>query len=70
MSSANLEQEIKKGQDDFIRHLRKIEQEELQIALDESKNKDIYNLCTCFFCTGSALILSYWYAHYNYDFTI
>lgn len=69
-SSTQLDNEINKYQDDFISHLRQIERQELEIALNEAEKseKRLYNICTCIFCIGSTAILFGWYAHYNLDF--
>ena len=67
MNSQTLDQEIKKGQDEFIQDLRKLEQHELDLAIQEAneKEKKMYNICGCVYLIGSVLIVLGWYAHYN-----
>lgn len=67
MNSQNLDQEIKNAQDDFIKDLRRIEQEEINLAIQEAYEKDkrIYNICGYIYLFGSLCILFYWYNHYN-----
>lgn len=67
MNSQNLDQEIKNAQDEFIKDLRKLEQHEHDLALQEAyeKEKKMYNICGYIYLISSVLIVLGWYAHYN-----